>query len=219
MNSLASEVGREPRKRTFYSRSAAVFRWVHIYISMLGFATLMFFAFTGITLNHPTWFGAAEQSITDVTGRIPEAFSTVAQDVTDGLQTELTDKLGIAEWLRGRHQLRGYVAEFAVDEFEYMVVFKGPGYAADVFIDRDTGEYSLTETSTGAMAVMNDLHKGRDSGTQWSWVIDVSAIVTMLMSLSGFGLLFYIRRRRISGVVTAAVGTILLLAVWSLWVP
>jgi len=135
------------------------------------------------------------------------------------IQTESPDKLGIAEWLRGRHQLRGYVAEFSVDEYEYMVVFKGPGYAADVFIDRDTREYSLTETTTGAMAVMNDLHKGRDSGTQWSWVIDVSAIVTMLMSLSGFGLLFYIRRRRVSGVITAVVGTVLLVVVWIIWVP
>jgi hypothetical protein len=44
-------------------------------------------------------------------------------------------------------------------------------------------------------------------------VIDISAVVTILMSLSGFGLLFYIRRRRISGVITAVIGTVVLIIV------
>lgn len=218
MTSHAKQPESQPRKRTWYRRSAAAFRWVHIYISMLGFASLMFFAFTGLTLNHPTWFGAAEQSVSDLVGQLPEAFLNSNNDVSENVE-EATDKLGIAEWLRSEHRLKGYVADFSVDEFEHMVVFKGPGYSADVFIDRDSGRYSLTETTTGPMAVMNDLHKGRDSGTQWSWVIDVSAIITMLMSLSGFGLLFYIRRRRISGVATAVAGTVALVVVWAFWVP
>lgn len=196
------------RRRSLYHRSAAAFRWLHIYLSMLSFAGLMFFAFTGITLNHPTWFGASEQSVHDEQGAFPKKM------LGDGL-----DKLTVAERLRGEHGLRGGVSEFEVDEYECMVVFKGPGYAADVFIDRDSGKYTVTETTTGVMAVLNDLHKGRDSGHGWSWVIDVSAVVIILMSLSGFGLLFYIKRRRITGLLTAFVGTILLLAAWALWVP
>ena len=38
----------------------------------------------------------------------------------------------------------------------------------DVFIDRATGRYELTETRMGFFAVMNDLHKGRDSGKAWA---------------------------------------------------
>lgn len=199
-----------PRRRDWYALSAAAFRWVHIYVSMLGFATLMFFAFTGLTLNHPTWFGAGQQSIHDAKGDLPADVLASGQEV---------DKLKVAEWLRAKHHLKGRIAEFTVDEAECMIVFKGPGYSADLFVNRDNGSYQLSETTTGVMSILNDLHKGRDSGPQWSWLIDVSAVVTMLLSLSGFGLLFYIRRRRISGVMTAAVGTILLVVVWALWVP
>ena len=199
-----------PRRRDWYALSAAAFRWVHIYVSMLGFATLMFFAFTGLTLNHPTWFGAAQQSTRDEHGQLPSDVYVPGKDV---------DRLAVAEWLRDTHHLSGRVAEFTVDEAECMIVFKGPGYSVDLFLNRDNGTYQLTETTTGAMAVLNDLHKGRDTGTPWSWVIDLSAIITMLMSISGFGLLFYIRRRRVSGVVTAVVGTVLLIVVWALWVP
>lgn len=217
------------RRRSLYTVSAAAFRWLHIYLSMLGFATLMFFAFTGITLNHPTWFGASEQSVKDFSGTFPaELLPAPAEELAglgDGADSAAADpapdvnELGIAEWLRAEHQLRGSVAEFSVDEFEMMVVFKGPGYAADVFIDRERGSYTVTEISNGAMAVLNDLHKGRDSGTGWGWVIDMSALLTMLLSLSGFGLMFYIRKRRVSGIATAVVGTILLVVAWAIWVP
>lgn len=196
------------KKRSLYSRSATAFRWLHIYISMLSFGALVFFAFTGLTLNHPTWFGAGEQSVKDLQGEFP------AEEVGPKL-----DKLAIAESLRVRHSFRGTVSEFEVDEYECMVVFKGPGYSADVFIDRNSGAYSATETTTGTMAVLNDLHKGRDAGAAWAWVIDASAVVMLLMGVSGFGLLFYVKKRRVSGVATAFVGTVLILIAWVFFVP
>ena len=196
------------RPKSLYAMSAAAFRWVHIYVSMLGFTMLMFFGVTGITLNHPTWFGGDQQMIQDLTGQIPTR-----------LMSPTVDRLELAERLRAEHGLKGKVAELTVDEYEIMVVFKGPGYAADVFVDRETGDYSLTETASGMMAVLNDLHKGRDSGSEWSLVIDVSAIITVLMSVSGFGLIFYIRRRRLSGIATAVAGTIILVSAWAVWVP
>jgi hypothetical protein len=175
---------------------------------MLSFAALMFFAFTGITLNHPTWFGAAEQSMRDEAGQL--STEMLGPDV---------DRLLVAEQLRNSHHLRGQVTEFVIDEFECMLVYKGPGYSADVFVDRESGSYTLTEISSGPMAIMNDLHKGRDSGKQWAWVIDLSAGVMMLMSVAGFGLLFYLKKRRVSGVLTAVIGTIAFIAAWAIWVP
>ena len=35
-------------------------RWLHIYLSMVSFAVVFFFAVTGITLNHLDWFGGKE---------------------------------------------------------------------------------------------------------------------------------------------------------------
>ncbi|GAB5405570.1 MAG: PepSY-associated TM helix domain-containing protein [Aureliella sp.] len=199
------------RRRSLYAISAAWFRWIHIYVSMLSFAALMFFAITGITLNHPTWLGGSEQTETDHQGDLPaEIALVVASD------SETVDKLRVAEWFRREFALRGQVTEFEVDEYECMVVFKGAGYSADVFVDRELSSYMLTETQSSFVAVLNDLHKGRDTGIAWKWLIDISAIVMVLMSLSGFGLLLYLKKRRRNGILVAVAGTVVLLVVWML---
>jgi len=199
---------KQKRPRRWIKKSAAFFRWLHIYISMFSFASLMLFAITGITLNHPDWFGADQEFIEDASGTIQ----------TRWLE-ENVDRLAIAEFLRSQHNLKGMVSEFVSDEYECMVVFKGPGYAADVFIDRNTGDYTLTEISTSTIAILNDLHKGRDSGPAWSWLIDISAILMILVSITGLVLLFYLKKRRRNGLLVTFGGLVALVLVWILWVP
>ena len=196
-------------QKNWYRKSADAIRWIHIYLSMLGFSAILFFAITGRTLNHPTWLGGGAQHTEDITGNIS----------ADWLRGS-PSKLDIAETLRERHRLEGRVAQFQSDQHEVMLVYKKPGYAADVFIERETGNYNVTVTSTNLIAVMNDLHKGRDSGSVWNiLVIDGSAIIMLLFSLSGFALLLYIRRRRLTGLLTAVVGTLLIIGVWLWWTP
>ena len=74
-------------------------------------------------------------------------------------------KLEVVEHLRKTHAMRGALAEFRVDDSECSVSFKGPAYSADAFIDRESGHYTLTELDHGLIALMNDLHKGRDTGS------------------------------------------------------
>ncbi len=196
------------RKR-IYRKSAAAFRWLHIYLSMLGFGAIMFFAATGITLNHPTWFGGSDLLVEDISDQFPSGW----------LRDERTD-LEIAEALREKHQLRGKVTEFHEDELEYMLVYKSPAYAADVFIDRQTGDYTVTITSANLIAALNDLHKGRDTSPIWKAIgIDGAALLMILFSLSGFALLFYIKRRRLTGLITSVIGTLILGLVWWFFVP
>ena len=209
-------------------------RWLHIYVSLLGFAALMFFAVTGITLNHPTWFGGDVQTVTELKGSLPTVWvaarpmeaapeatgSEEAPPEAEGAPAnETVARLEVVEHLRKEHGLRGAVSEFRIDDYECMVLFKGPGYAADVFIDRAAGTYNVTQTVMGLMAVMNDLHKGRDSGEVWSWVIDITALLMVFVSVTGFVLIFYLRRKRMSGVVTAVVGTIILVVLAIQFVP
>ncbi len=125
----------------------------------------------------------------------------------------------MVEALRKAHGIRGALADFKVDESECSVSFKGPGYAADAFIDRDSGRYTLTQSFHGVIAILNDLHKGRDTGLAWSILIDASAIVLTLISATGLVLLFYLKLRRVPGLVVAAVGLIVVLALFLLGVP
>jgi hypothetical protein len=198
-------------------------RWVHIYLSMLSMAALLFFAVTGITLNHPAWFFGGTGRTVQVQGQLKTEWLNLpaAQPDAEGRPDAARSvaKLEVVEHLRKTHGIRGALAEFRADERECMVTFKGPGYAADAFIDRATGRYDLTETAHGFVAIINDLHKGRDTGKTWSVLIDASAILMTFVSLTGLVLLFYIKRRRISGLLTALVGTIVVAVVFWLWVP
>jgi uncharacterized protein len=178
-------------------------RWLHIYLSMFSFAALLFFAVTGITLNHPEWIGGQER-VTQLTGQLNTAW----------ISQEGMDKLAVVEQLRSAHGIKARVSDFAVEETELRVSFKGPGYSADVFVDRASGTYDATVTEYGLIAVMNDLHKGRDSGTVWGWLIDVSAVLMIVVSITGFIMLYFLRRKRLSGTILALVGTAILVVLY-----
>jgi hypothetical protein len=125
----------------------------------------------------------------------------------------------VVEYLRKAHGVRGALAEFRIDEEECVLTFKGPGYAADAFIDRGTGRYNLTQSYHGAVALLNDLHKGRDTGPGWSVLIDVSAVGLTFISVTGLVLLFYLKLRRVPGLIVTVVGTVAVVAVYFIWVP
>jgi hypothetical protein len=184
---------------------------------MFGLASVLFFGVTGLTLNHPDWFFANVEAREDAKGRIdPRLLNRQVSGDDPSLQV---DQLAVVELLRARHRLSGAVTEFRVDERECLVSLKGPGYAADAFIDRESGDYELTETRFGVVAVLNDLHKGRDTGPAWSVVIDVSAVLLTVISLTGLVLIFYLKLRKRPGIVVALVGTAALVAAYLAGVP
>ncbi len=94
------------------------------------------------------------------------------------------------------------------------ISFKGPGYGADAFINRETGAYDITEVSAGFIGLINDLHKGRDTGSGWLWVIDLSAAFMILVSLTGIILLLFIKKKKTSGLIVAGVGLLLFILIY-----
>jgi hypothetical protein len=200
---------------------ASWFRWLHIYLSMFGLASVLFFGVTGLTLNHPDWFFADVETRSDTQGELePNLLNRPVEGVSPGDDPSLSvDRLAVVELLRKRHHLSGAVSEFRVDDIECMVSLRGPGYSADAFIDRASGRYELSELRYGVVAVLNDLHKGRDTGPAWSVVIDVSAVLLTVIALTGLVLLFYLKLRRKPGVLVAVIGTVVLVLAYVWGVP
>ena len=192
--------------------TAKLSRWLHIYLSMVSFAVVLFFSFTGLTLNHPNWLGGDKQVVEKNKGKLN--VNWVNQPDTNKIA-----KLEIVEFLRKTHNVKGLVSEFRIDDIEVSISFKGPAYSCDAFIDREKGTYEISEIKMGIVAVMNDLHKGRDSGKSWGWIIDISAIFLILVSLSGLILLFFIKKRRLAGLITGAVGLAICYLIYLLFVP
>jgi uncharacterized protein len=216
-------LNRRPLRRRLAIKFAKLMRWLHIYLSMLGLAMVLFFSATGVTLNHPDWFFGETQRTVQAEGQVDHKWlraAAAAASSDDAPDPEAqVSKLEIVEHLRASHGIRGALVDFKVDDTECVVAFKGPGYSADAFIDRDSGHYTLTQSYHGPIAILNDLHKGRDTGFAWSIFIDVSAVLLIFISLSGLVLLFYLKLRRGPGLVVVAVGTVLVVALFYWGVP
>jgi len=198
-------------KHTHARRLVAKYsRWLHIYGSMGSFGVIFFFAVTGLTLNHPQWFAKQQRTVT-LKGTINTDWIRTATDAD-------VKKLEIVEFLRNTHGIHGALADFRVDDRECDVTFKGPGYSADAFIDRATGRYDLTENRMGFAAIINDLHKGRDSGDTWKWLIDLSAGLLVFVSLTGLVLLWFVHKHRFAGFMSLAAGALVTYLVYLVWV-
>ncbi len=190
-------------------RTATFSRWLHIYLSMLSFLIVLFFSITGLTLNHAEWFDG-KQVEKKITGNLPIAWVKTPD-------TGLIRKLEIVELLRKKYSIKGSMSEFLIQPDQCAISFKGPGYSADAFVSRKDGSLHVTELRLGLVAVLNDLHKGRDSGSAWSWVIDVSAGFLTLVSLSGLTMIFFMKKKRQAGLLLGLLGGIICLAIYYLF--
>lgn len=186
-------------RRPLRLRVHSALRWLHIYTSMASLLAVLFFAATGVTLNHPDWLAA--ESTRDYTGQLPAGWKT-AQGV---------DWLVVSEHLRNTNGVRGAVTDRSADDAQGALTFKAPGYAADAFITMADGQYRLTVSYQGVVGVLNDLHRGRDAGGAWAWLIDVVGVFLVVLSVTGLGLLWYLKKVRLSGLVTLVAGCVLLL--------
>jgi hypothetical protein len=185
-------------------------RWLHIYLSMISFAIVFFFAVTGLTLNHADKFGDQLRS-TQEKGKLNLNW-------VNNPDTNKIGKLEIVEYLRKQNGIKAALSDFRIDDAQIAVSFKGPGYAADAFIDRGTGNYDLTKISAGFVGIINDLHKGRDTGKTWSIFIDIAAILMTLVSLTGMLLLLFIKRKRVSGLIVAMLGLFVAYLIYAIWI-
>nr|WP_294995836.1 PepSY-associated TM helix domain-containing protein [uncultured Sediminibacterium sp.] len=187
-------------------------RWLHIYLSMFSFVIVLFFSVTGITLNHLEWFDESVERENKVQGTIPASWVNMSD-------TALIKKMEVVELLRKQYGIKGYVSDFMIQDDQCMVSFRGPGYSADAFINREDGAMQLTEMKLGVIALFNDLHKGRDSGNAWKWVIDLSAAFLIIVSLSGLVMLFFLKKKRVNGLLIALIGGLICYLIYKIWIP
>ncbi len=176
-------------------------RWLHIYISMFCLLAILFFSLTGITLNHPEWKFNSMETQTEVKGTFPDTWKKGNE--IDWLQT--------VEFLRTKYSIRGPVQEHQAEGDEGTVSFKGPGYTADCFFEVDTGRYEMTIIKQGIAGVMNDFHRGANSGRAWAWLIDLSGILLTIVSLTGFGLLIYLKKVRTPAIAVMVAGVVIVI--------
>lgn len=193
------------------SRSQRWVRPLHAYSSMLMLFILLFFTLTGLTLNNRQWLPTPNIS-NAVELPLAEKFSGVV------FTTDTAEQQGQAvwQWLKSEQGLSGgeLSVHWSADESLLMLDVKRPGGYTLVEVLPEEQAVWYENHSLGWMAVVNDLHMGRYSGKVWSWFIDVSAVVMLLFTLTGFWLVLFHPKRRSRTLLLSGFGTLLMLVIY-----
>lgn len=193
-------------KATLYRQSRA---W-HGYLSAFAFLALIFFALTGLLLNHPEWIGSSgERPSKDFTVQLAAPEIATAQKAKDPARA-------LGEAVSRKARLVGAFQSGELIDDQAMLRFEGPKGSSDVSVDLASGETEVTVTKARLIDTINELHRGKNAGQTWKTVIDASAILVLALSVIGYVLFFSLRfRLRTSLVLTgASLAVMLAIIVW-----
>ena len=167
--------------------------WISSALCLLG---MFLFSITGITLNHASQI-EAKPTITRLEATAPAAL--VAQLRTyaeehDGAKEPLPQ--AAEQWLKDTWQVQagGRVAEWSADEI-YLAMPRAGGDAW-VRIELEGGAAEFEKTDRGWISWLNDVHKGRNTGTAWNWFIDIFAIMCLVFCMTGLLILKFHAAKR-----------------------
>ncbi|AQR63275.1 hypothetical protein BZG35_01060 [Brevundimonas sp. LM2] len=179
-----------PATRGFWLKQLHQWHWISAAVSLVG---LLLFAITGITLNHAAQIPGeprvvertavlAAPLVSRLDAMAAETTDPVPEAVARGVQAALDVAIG------------GRPTETTPDEV--YVALAEPGGDAWLTIDRATGDLVHERTTRGAVAYLNDLHKGRNAGAVWFWFIDVFAVACLVFAVTGLALTWMHARQR-----------------------
>ncbi len=182
-------------RKAFWLKQIIMWHWMSSALSLVG---LVLFAITGFTLNHAADI-ETKPAVHEHAAQLPAALLPLiapppdtGEDVPDTKQP-LPPK--IAAWVAREFKVRTDApAEWSLDTV-YLPLPR-PGGDAWVSLDRASGAVTSEDTSRGWIAYLNDLHKGRNSGGEWSWFIDIFAFACLIFSLTGLVLLWLHAKNR-----------------------
>lgn len=162
--------------------SVREWHWISSAICLIG---MLLFSITGITLNHAAQIKATPV-ITTVEAQLPDNI-IAAIDIPEDEKAPLP--LSLRNWLAESQSISvgEQLAEWSDDEI-YLSLPR-PGGDAWLSVDLESGEVLYELTDRGWISYFNDLHKGRNTGTAWSWFIDVFAVLCIVFCVTGLVLL------------------------------
>ncbi|MBA6252899.1 PepSY-associated TM helix domain-containing protein [Colwellia sp. MB3u-55] len=183
-------------------------RLIHVYVSMTLLSLLLFFSVTGITLNHPEWFrdskaDVVERALIIDLSMIKNPPLTPLQIVN--VSTAIEQKLSVS--------LNNTILESSQDELFFSI--KRAGKNTAITLDLVSGELFFEETDYGWWALMNDLHKGRNTSVFWGWIIDITSLLCILFALSGF--ILAMPQRRFNRTLTLSLTVTVAMIFTAIW--
>ncbi|MHA6719681.1 PepSY-associated TM helix domain-containing protein [Sphingomonas sp. RS6] len=190
MHAPSPPLSRKRSRKSFWLKQLHTWHWMSSAISLIG---LLLFAITGFTLNHAADIEGSPTSI-ERAAQLPASLQPMVRP-DDAPDTKKPLPPAVASWLGTALDMPATgVAEWSADEI-YLPLPR-PGGDGWIAIERESGKVTSEVTSRGWIAYLNDLHKGRNSGSTWKWFIDVFAFACLVFTLTGLVLLWMHARHR-----------------------
>lgn len=167
----------KPSKKTL-----SLARLIHVYVSMALLTLLLFFSVTGITLNHPEWFSSHQAQVLeseltiDTIAKLALSNDQITSEQQQVITSEVEQAFAVS--------LHNTKPELMSGELFYSI--KQAGKSASIAVDLETGDAFFEQTHYGWWAVLNDLHKGRNTSNFWGWIIDFSSVLFIVFAITGF---------------------------------
>jgi uncharacterized protein len=171
-------------QRAWWLKTLHQWHWISASASLVG---LLLFSITGITLNHAASIEASPQ-VSTVERQLPAPLRDLLMPLASAA-ADADSPAAIPEdvrrWIASEFSVdtKGRDVEWAADEV--YVALPRPGGDAWLRIGLPDGDVVQEVTTRGWISYLNDLHKGRHTGTAWVWFIDLFAVACLLFATTG----------------------------------
>ena len=190
----------------------SIMRKVHIYSALPVLLLMLFFATTGILLNHPDWeMGEVDNKVSEIS--LPEW----AAEMPNWPENYGSHGLVLLQWLDKAYDIRG--VDFAIewDEFDQLLIINltGPNGAKVIEVLIDDKLIAVDSRDLSTIAMLNNLHRAKHVSGFWRAISDISAVCMLLFCVSGFWLVVVNRLERLpANIAMLAGGSIFILTVY-----
>ncbi len=176
----------DPR-RSYWLKTLHQWHWISSAVCLIG---MLLFAITGITLNHATQIESQPKVVTRDADLPPELKASLAPKPDAGdAKSNAELPADLRRWLMDKLSLDVGARPAEWSREEIYLALPRPGGDAWLRIDRTAGSVEYELTDRGWISYLNDLHKGRNSGTAWSWFIDIFAVACLVFCITGLFIL------------------------------
>lgn len=185
---IALQTSQGKKTRRFLSlKTLLTWHWISSAFCLIG---MILFAFTGITLNHASQI-EAQAKTTKYENTLPNAILNDLKKHVASLDNiaiknrETNVPKNVSQWLYNTWAIKVTNAVPEWSKEELYIALPRPGGDAWIRVDLNTGKAEFEKTTRGWIALLNDLHKGRNTGLVWQVFLDIFSIACLLFSITG----------------------------------
>lgn len=185
-------------------RALRLLRAWHGYLSAFAFLILLFFAVTGILLNHPTLSQAKPPMLT-------QAYVELTPVQIHALETSPEPGEELLNIAAAHARLEGKLVNAQRDGDEVLIRLQGIRGGSLVQADLKTGKVDISVDRQYFLAVVGELHRTERAGPAWQVFVDLVAILLIAVAVLGLGLFISMRHRLKTALILGAASLVVML--------